>query len=162
MAIENLMYGPVKLLKQSKQKAFEEGMRLLESVGLTDKANSFPRELSGHKKQRVAIARALAMHPKILLFDEPTSALDPTMVGEVLNVIKRLVAEEGITTLIMTHEMRFSEEISPRVLFMHGGKIYEEGTPDQIFHHPKKDATIEFVRSLHRLNRAFNGIGYDL
>jgi polar amino acid transport system ATP-binding protein len=132
MVIDNIMLGPVDILKMSRQEAYDEGMRLLTSVGLAEKALSYPDELSGGQKQRVAIARALAMKPEIILFDEPTSALDPTMVGEVLSVIRTL-AQEGLTMMIVTHEMKFARDVSTRVLYMDEGVIYEDGTPEQIF-----------------------------
>ena len=150
-AIENITAAPVKLLKKPKAEAFREGMELLKRVGLEDKAKSFPEELSGGQKQRVAIARAIAMNPDILMFDEPTSALDPTMVGEVLTFIRSL-ADEGMTMLIVTHEMKFAREISSRVFYMDEGGIYEEGTPAQIFDNPKKEKTRQFIlrlRSIH-------------
>ena len=150
-AIGNIMAAPMKLNKVSKSQAYEEGMLLLDRVGLKDKAHSFPEELSGGQKQRVAIARAIAMKPRILLFDEPTSALDPTMVTEVLRVIRDL-AEEGMTMLIVTHEMKFAKDIANRVFFMSDGEIYEEGTPEQIFEHPEKEKTRQFIRRLKTLD----------
>ena len=145
--IENIMAAPVDLLKKSKKEAYENGMELLRMVGLADKANSFPDELSGGQKQRVAIARTLAMNPDIVLFDEPTSALDPTMVGEVLSVIKSL-AKRGLTMMIVTHEMRFAYEVSSRVFYMDEGVIYEEGTPQEVFGNPKKERTRHFINRL--------------
>ncbi len=145
--IENIMAAPVDLLKKSKKEAYENGMELLRMVGLADKANSFPEELSGGQKQRVAIARTLAMNPDIVLFDEPTSALDPTMVGEVLSVIKSL-AKRGLTMMIVTHEMRFAYEVSTRVFYMDDGVIYEEGTPQEVFENPKKERTRQFINRL--------------
>ena len=130
--VENLMMGPVRLLKKSRQEAYDNAMRLLTSVGLGDKALSYPSELSGGQQQRAAIMRAVAMEPKVLLFDEPTSALDPTMVSEVLAVIRNL-ARQGMTMLVVTHEMKFAREVSTRVFYMDEGIIYEEGTPEQIF-----------------------------
>ncbi len=145
--IENIMAAPVDLLKMPKQDAYNKGIELLRTVGLADKAQSFPNELSGGQKQRVAIARTLAMNPEIVLFDEPTSALDPTMVGEVLNVIRSL-AKQGLTMMIVTHEMRFARQVSTRIFYMDQGIIYEEGTPEQIFEHPQKERTRQFIKRL--------------
>ncbi len=145
--IENLMLAQTRLLKRSSREACETGMKLLQMVGLADKALSLPKQLSGGQQQRVAIIRAVAMDPKIILFDEPTSALDPTMVGEVLSVIRKL-AEEGLTMLIVTHEMHFAKHVSNRVFFMDEGIIYEEGTPEQIFDAPGKDKTRQFINRL--------------
>ncbi len=161
--IENIMKAPVDLLKKPKQQAYDEGMNLLRMVGLADKAFVYPNNLSGGQKQRVAIARTLAMDPEIILFDEPTSALDPTMVGEVQAVIKDL-ARKGLTMMIVTHEMSFAKEIANRVFYMDEGGIYEEGTPEEIFDHPKKEKTIRFIRRLkvHEktiTNRDFDFIG---
>ncbi len=144
MVIENIMMAPVDLLGISPQEAYNEGLRLLEMVGLKNKAMNYPDELSGGQKQRVAIARALAMKPQIVLFDEPTSALDPTMVTEVLSVIKML-AKQGLTMMIVTHEMRFAKDISTKVFYMDQGVIYEEGTPQQIFENPQKELTRKFI-----------------
>ena len=135
--VENVMLGPVRLLKKSRQEAYDNALKLLTSVALSDKALSYPSELSGGQQQRAAIVRAVAMEPKVLLFDEPTSALDPTMVGEVLAVIRNL-ARQGMTMMIVTHEMKFAREVSNRVFYMDEGIIYEEGTPEQIFEHPEK------------------------
>ena len=146
-AIENIMAAPVELLGKTRQEAYDKGMELLRSVGLEDRAHAYPDELSGGQKQRVAIARALAMEPDILLFDEPTSALDPTMVGEVLAVIREL-AGKGLTILIVTHEMAFAREVCTRVFYMDEGGIYEEGTPEQIFEHPQREKTRRFIRQL--------------
>ncbi len=129
--IENVMAAPVKLLGRSRQEAYDDGIRLLKRVGLAEKAQNFPSELTGGQKQRVAIARAIAMQPEMILFDEPTSALDPTMVGEVLQVIRNL-AGEGMTMMIVTHEMKFARDVSNRVFYMDEGGIYEDGTPEQI------------------------------
>ena len=145
--IENLILAQTRLLKRSNREACEKGMKLLQMVGLADRALSLPTQLSGGQQQRVAIIRAVAMDPKIILFDEPTSALDPTMVGEVLSVIRKL-AEEGLTMLIVTHEMHFARHVSNRVFFMDEGIIYEEGTPEQIFDAPKKDKTRQFINRL--------------
>ena len=142
--MENLTLGPIEVLNKSKQDAEKTAIELLKRVGLEDKASAYPNILSGGQKQRVAIARALAMNPKIMLFDEPTSALDPEMVKEVLEVMKDL-AKSGITMVVVTHEMGFAKEVSNRVIFMDHGKIVEEGTPDQIFNHPKQVRTIEFL-----------------
>jgi polar amino acid transport system ATP-binding protein len=140
MAVENVMLGPLKLLKMERQAAYDEAMRLLALVGLAEKALAYPDELSGGQKQRAAIARTLSMKPEIVLFDEPTSALDPTMVSEVLAVIRRL-AEQGMTMMIVTHEMKFARDVSSRVFYMDEGRIYEEGSPEEIFHSPKRETT---------------------
>ncbi|MBQ7531375.1 MAG: amino acid ABC transporter ATP-binding protein [Paludibacteraceae bacterium] len=148
--LENVMYAPVKIRQQSKAEAREEALALLKQVGLVEKANVYPSSLSGGQKQRVAIARALAMKPEAILFDEPTSALDPTMVGEVLSVIRQL-AKSGLTMLIVTHEMRFARDVSTRIFFMNEGVIYEDGTPEQIFEHPVHSATKAFVQRIQKL-----------
>jgi len=145
--LRNLMLAPVDLKKATKEEACENAMRLLETVGLADKADSFPSQLSGGQKQRVAIARALAMSPDIMLFDEPTSALDPEMVGEVLAVMKQL-AKDGMTMVVVTHEMGFAREVADRVLFMDEGVILEEGTPEEIFQNPKNPRTIDFLNKV--------------
>ncbi len=142
--IENIMMPQQDLLGKTKEEAYEEAIVQLRRVGLEAKADNMPDELSGGQKQRAAIARALAMHPEIMLFDEPTSALDPTMVTEVMNVIRHL-ADDGITMLIVTHEMRLAKDISTRVLYMDQGEIYEQGTPVEIFENPKKELTRAFV-----------------
>ena len=142
--LRNLMLAPVDLKKASKTEAEANALRLLEMVGLSDKATSFPHQLSGGQKQRVAIARALAMNPDIMLFDEPTSALDPEMVGEVLQVMKNLAAE-GMTMIVVTHEMGFARDVADRVLFMADGNIIEEGTPEEIFTNPQNERTKEFL-----------------
>ncbi|MCQ2771443.1 MAG: amino acid ABC transporter ATP-binding protein [Clostridia bacterium] len=158
--IENIMHGPVKLLGMTPDEAFKLGLELLEKVGLSDKVYSYPDELSGGQKQRVAIARALAMNPEILLFDEPTSALDPTMVGEVLSVMRDL-AQKGTTMMIVTHELKFAREVSNRVFFMNEGVIYEEGTPEEIFENPKKDLTRQFIKHLNVLSATIEKPGFD-
>ncbi|MGJ7911827.1 amino acid ABC transporter ATP-binding protein [Neobacillus sp. LXY-1] len=142
--IENIMLAPVKVRKVSSEQAREKGLELLRKVGLEDKANAYPDSLSGGQKQRVAIARALAMEPKIMLFDEPTSALDPEMVGEVLEVMKQL-AKEGMTMIVVTHEMGFAKEVGDRVIFMDGGVIVEENAPEELFNHPKEERTQAFL-----------------
>ncbi|HHK0194544.1 TPA: amino acid ABC transporter ATP-binding protein [Streptococcus pyogenes] len=142
--LENIIFAPVELGKESKEVAKKHGMALLEKVGLSDKADAFPGSLSGGQKQRVAIARSLAMNPDIMLFDEPTSALDPEMVGDVLNVMKDL-AEQGMTMLIVTHEMGFARQVANRVIFTDGGQFLEDGTPEEIFDHPKHPRLIEFL-----------------
>lgn len=141
---ENITMAPVLLGKKSKAEADEMAKELLNRVGLLEKINEYPKRLSGGQKQRLAIVRALAMEPEVMLFDEPTSALDPEMVGEVLNVIKNLV-KEGMTTVIVTHEMGFAREVSDRVFFMDGGIIAEKGTPEDIFGHPQNPRTKEFL-----------------
>ncbi len=145
--LQNITFAPVELKKQTKAEAEKTAMGLLERVGLSDKANAFPASLSGGQKQRVAIARALAMNPDIMLFDEPTSALDPEMVGEVLGVMQDL-AREGMTMIIVTHEMGFAREVGSRVVFMDGGYIVEEGTPEQVFGSPKHERTISFLEKV--------------
>ena len=145
--LRNLTLAPVDLKKADKQTAQARAVKLLERVGLADKAQAYPSQLSGGQKQRVAIARALAMNPDIMLFDEPTSALDPEMVGEVLEVMKEL-AREGMTMVIVTHEMGFAREVADRVLFMDGGYIVEEGTPDEVFFHPQNARTKDFLNKV--------------
>ncbi|EUJ43169.1 amino acid ABC transporter ATP-binding protein [Listeria riparia] len=145
--LKNITLAPTELSKKSKAEAEKIGMELLARVGLSDKANAFPSQLSGGQKQRVAIARALAMNPDIMLFDEPTSALDPEMVGEVLGVMKDL-AKEGMTMMVVTHEMGFAKEVGDRVIFMDGGYIVEEGTPEQVFDTPKHERTISFLEKV--------------
>lgn len=149
---ENIMLAPVKLLGKSRQEAYDRAIELLDRVGLKDKALSYPNELSGGQQQRAAIVRALAMEPKIMLFDEPTSALDPAMVGEVLAVIRKL-AQNGMTMLIVTHEMTFAKKVSSRVFFMEEGIIYEEGTPEQIFNAPSGEKTQQFIHKLRVFSR---------
>ena len=141
---KNIMLAPTDLKKMTKVEAEEKAMELLRRVGLEDKANVYPRQLSGGQQQRVAIARALAMNPDIMLFDEPTSALDPEMVGEVLAVMKEL-AEQGMTMVVVTHEMGFARDVADRVIFMADGVIVEQGTPDEIFTNPKNQRTREFL-----------------
>lgn len=158
--IENIMLAPVDLLKLPRQEAYDEGMRLLSTVGLAEKALNYPDELSGGQKQRVAIARALAMKPEIILFDEPTSALDPTMVGEVLAVIRSL-AREGLTMMIVTHEMKFARDVSTRVFYMDEGGIYEDGPPKQIFDNPKRERTRAFVKRLKTFEREIEAPTFD-
>ena len=145
--LDNITLAPVELKKMSKQQAEEKAYQLLDRVGLKDKAKVFPSQLSGGQKQRCAIARALEMSPDIMLFDEPTSALDPEMVGEVLEVMKQL-AEDGMTMVIVTHEMGFAREVADKVIFMDDGYIVEEGTPDEIFKHPKEKRTIDFLNKV--------------
>lgn len=141
---KNVMLAPIECKKMNKKEAEAKAMELLNRVGLAEKADAYPAQLSGGQQQRVAIARALAMNPDIMLFDEPTSALDPEMVGEVLNVMKEL-AEQGMTMVIVTHEMGFAKEVSDRVLFMDGGYIVEDNTPDEIFNNPQNDRTKLFL-----------------
>lgn len=143
-ALENVMEGPVTVKGESKETAKEKGELLLRKVGLADKAGYYPYQLSGGQQQRVGIARALAMEPKVMLFDEPTSALDPELVGEVLKVMRDLAAE-GMTMVIVTHEMRFAREAADEVIFMDGGIIIERGKPEQIFSSPKEARTSQFL-----------------
>lgn len=142
--LDNVTLAPIKVKGKNKAEAEESALKILETVGLSDKAASFPASLSGGQKQRVAIARALAMEPEVMLFDEPTSALDPEMVGEVLNVMKRL-AEEGMTMVIVTHEMGFAREVADRVLFIDQGVVMEQGTPEELFGSPKNERTKSFL-----------------
>ncbi|MBO0959791.1 amino acid ABC transporter ATP-binding protein [Neobacillus sp. MM2021_6] len=142
--IENIMLAPMKVRNIPGDEARAKGLELLKKVGLADKAEAYPDSLSGGQKQRVAIARALAMEPKIMLFDEPTSALDPEMVGEVLEVMKQL-AKEGMTMVVVTHEMGFAKEVGDRVIFMDGGLIVEENVPSELFDNPKEDRTRAFL-----------------
>ncbi len=143
--LENITLAPIKLLKTDKAEAEAKAMELLKRVGLPDKADAYPSQLSGGQKQRIAIARALAMNPDVMLFDEPTSALDPEMVGEVLDLMKEL-AEDGMTMVVVTHEMGFAREVANRVLFMDDGRVIEQGTPDEIFTSPKNDRTKQFLQ----------------
>ncbi len=145
--LRNITLAPVDLKKMTKEEAQKRGMELLKRVGLEEKAKVYPPQLSGGQKQRVAIARALAMSPDIMLFDEPTSALDPEMVGEVLQVMKELAAD-GMTMVVVTHEIGFAREVASRVIFMDGGYIVEEGTPDEVFNHPKEPRTIDFLNKV--------------
>jgi polar amino acid transport system ATP-binding protein len=142
--LKNLTLGPTKLMKKSKAEAEALAMKLLERVGLADRANAYPSQLSGGQKQRVAIVRALCMEPEVMLFDEPTSALDPEMVGEVLDVMRSL-AQEGMTMVVVTHEMGFAKEVGDRIVFMEGGQIVEENTPAQFFSAPKSDRAKAFL-----------------
>ena len=146
---ENVMMAPVLTKHMNKEEAHEKALELLDKVGLKDKADVYPSTLSGGQQQRVAIARALAMEPKALLFDEPTSALDPELTGEVLRTIKQL-ADDNMTMIIVTHEMAFAKEVSKRILFMAEGIIEEEGTPEEIFEHPKSTRTKSFLKSMLR------------
>ena len=141
---KNITLAPVQTGLMKQAQADQQAMELLRRVGLEDKADSYPNQLSGGQKQRIAIVRALAMKPKLMLFDEPTSALDPEMVGEVLDVMKQL-AQEGMTMVVVTHEMGFAREVGTRVLFMDGGRILEQGRPEEIFGHPRQDRTREFL-----------------
>lgn len=142
--LRNVTVAPVNVLKQDKGTADQNALRLLKMVGLEEKAGSYPNQLSGGQKQRIAIARALAMSPDVMLFDEPTSALDPEMVGEVLDVMKKLAAE-GMTMVVVTHEMGFAREVGDRIIFMDGGVIVEEGTPEEIFGNPQHPRTQDFL-----------------
>lgn len=139
--LENITLAPIELKKETKDSAKKRALSLLETVGLKDKANAYPKSLSGGQKQRVAIARALAMSPDIMLFDEPTSALDPEMVGDVLEVMQTL-AKQGMTMIVVTHEMGFAKEVADRVIFMDGGYIVEEGTPTEVFDHPDRKSVV--------------------
>ena len=145
--LKNIMLAPVELKKMTKEEANDKALSLLSRVGLSDKADVFPSQLSGGQKQRVAIARSLAMHPNVILFDEPTSALDPEMVGEVLDVMKEL-AEGGMTMVVVTHEIGFAREVADRILFMDGGFIVEQGSPDEVINHPKEKRTINFLNKV--------------
>nr|WP_244969272.1 amino acid ABC transporter ATP-binding protein [Tissierella praeacuta] len=147
--LENITIAPMKIKNMEKEEAEKIAMDLLKRIGLEDKANAYPNKLSGGQKQRIAIVRALAMSPDLMLFDEPTSALDPEMVGEVLDVMKSL-ANEGITMVVVTHEMGFAKEVGNRVIFMDDGKILESGTPDEIFNNPQHPRTQDFLRKVIR------------
>ena len=151
-ALENVMEGLVTVKKIKKSEAREIAMQELEKVGLAQWANHYPRHLSGGQQQRVALARALAMKPRVLLLDEPTSALDPELVGEVLDVIKK-VAQEGYTMLLVSHEMNFVRHVSNRVIFLDKGHVVEDGTPKEVFNHPKNDRTIEFFRKMQLISQ---------
>ena len=142
--LENVTLAPIRHKMMTEEQAKEKAMELLNRVGVGDKADNYPAQLSGGQKQRVAIARSLALSPEVMLFDEPTSALDPEMVGEVLEVMKQL-AKEGMTMVVVTHEMGFAREVANRVFFMDGGGILEEGTPEQIFEHPQEERTKAFL-----------------
>ena len=142
--LENVTLAPIRHKMMTEEQAKEKAMELLNRVGVSDKADNYPAQLSGGQKQRVAIARSLALSPEVMLFDEPTSALDPEMVGEVLEVMKQL-AQEGMTMVVVTHEMGFAREVANRVFFMDGGGILEEGTPEQIFDHPQEERTKTFL-----------------
>ncbi|MCI9390480.1 MAG: amino acid ABC transporter ATP-binding protein [Lachnospiraceae bacterium] len=143
----NIMLAPVELKKMTKEQATETGMSLLKRVGMESKAEVYPSQISGGQKQRVAIARALAMNPDIMLFDEPTSALDPEMVGEVLTVMKKLAAD-GMTMVVVTHEIGFAREVADRIVFMDAGYIVEQGTPEEVIDHPKEERTIDFLNKV--------------
>ena len=145
--LKNMTLAPRQLLKKSKAEAEEKAMTLLKRVGLADRAGAYPSQLSGGQKQRIAIVRALCMEPQVMLFDEPTSALDPEMVGEVLDVMKEL-AHEGMTMVVVTHEMGFAREVADRVIFMDEGKIVEEGTPEEIFNNPQNPRTQDFLKKV--------------
>lgn len=145
--LENVTLAPIKLKKMPQKEAEDAALELLRRVGIEDKALVYPSTLSGGQKQRVAIARSLAMNPQVMLFDEPTSALDPEMVGEVLDVMKNL-AKEGMTMVVVTHEMGFAKEVANRVLFMADGVILEEGTPEEIFEHPQHERTKAFIKAI--------------
>jgi len=160
MVIENIMMPQVDLLGKSRQEAYDEGVKQLRTVGLAEKLHAYPDELSGGQKQRVAIARCLAMHPDVVLFDEPTSALDPTMVGEVQSVIGDL-ARDGLTMMVVTHDMKFSRQIATRVFYLDEGTLYEEGSPDEIFEHPKREKTRAFVKRLSSLEREIESADFD-
>jgi polar amino acid transport system ATP-binding protein len=159
--LENLSIGPIKLLGNTKEEARKKGRKLLKMVGLAEKAEAYPRQLSGGQKQRVAIARCLSMEPEIILFDEPTSALDPTMVSEVLAVIRSL-AKQGMTMAIVTHEMSFAKDVSSRIFYMDEGIIYEEGSPEQIFDNPQKKNTRVFINRIRNLHYKIKSTDYDL
>ncbi len=145
--LENITMAPVLVKGEDKEKAEEHAVKLLERVGLADKKDAYPNQLSGGQKQRIAIVRALAMNPSVMLFDEPTSALDPEMVGEVLDVMQQL-AKEGMTMVVVTHEMGFAREVGDRILFLDEGLLVEEGTPDEVFNHPKEERTQSFLNKV--------------
>jgi len=158
--LENVIFAPCQLRHESEEQAREEGLALLRKVGLAEKADVYPSSLSGGQKQRVAIARALAMKPDVILFDEPTSALDPTMVGEVLSVIRQL-ASEGMTMLIVTHEMKFARDVSTRIFFMYDGYIHEDGSPGQVFEQPVHSATKAFIQRIRKEVFEIDGPDFD-
>lgn len=145
--LENITMAPVLVKGEDKSQAEEKAMKLLERVGLADKRDAYPNQLSGGQKQRIAIVRALAMNPSVMLFDEPTSALDPEMVGEVLDVMQQL-AKDGMTMVVVTHEMGFAREVGDRILFLDEGLLVEEGTPDEVFNHPKEERTQSFLNKV--------------
>jgi polar amino acid transport system ATP-binding protein len=159
--LDNITLAPRLVKKINRNVAEQKAMELLSMVGLTDKADSYPHQLSGGQQQRIAIARCLAMEPEIMLFDEPTSALDPTMTREVLSIMRKLT-KMGLTVLIVTHEMKFAQEVSNRVFFMADGGIYEEGTPAEIFDNPQKEKTKAFIRRLNVFSYEIHSIGFDL
>lgn len=159
--LDNIILGPVKILHKSRAEAEEEALHLLKTVGLAERAGAYPHELSGGQQQRAAIARCLAMNPEVILFDEPTSALDPTMVSEVLSVMREL-ARQGMTMVIVTHEMKFARDVSTRVFFLADGGLYEEGTPDEIFDNPKKPLTKIFINNIRSLSFDVFSRDYDL
>ncbi|MBR3745210.1 MAG: amino acid ABC transporter ATP-binding protein [Bacteroidales bacterium] len=158
--LENVMYAPCKIKKEPLEQARKSGLSLLRKVGLAEKADVYPSTLSGGQKQRVAIARCLAMKPEVILFDEPTSALDPTMVGEVLSVIRKL-AKEGMTMLIVTHEMKFARDVSTRIFFMNEGIIYEDGPAKQVFENPRHSATKAFVQRIRKEVFEIDSLDFD-
>ena len=159
--MQNVTIGPIRLLGRTQGEAEKRGMELLKMVGLAEKADAYPRQLSGGQKQRIAIARCLSMEPEIILFDEPTSALDPTMVSEVLAVIRSL-AQQGMTMAIVTHEMSFARDVSSRIFYMDDGVIYEEGTPEQIFDNPRREKTRIFINRIRSVEYRINSADYDL
>ena len=159
--IENIMKPQMTLLGRTRQEAYDKAMYLLDSVGLSSKVFAYPDELSGGQQQRIAIARTLAMDPDIILFDEPTSALDPSMIGEVQSVIK-VLAKSGRTMMIVTHEMDFARKISNRIFFMYDGTIYEEGSPKDIFEHPKREKTRRFIQRLSTLSYRIDSTDFDM
>ena len=147
-AKQNVMIGQTKVLKKSKEEAEKEALKQLEAVGLADRADFKPAQLSGGQQQRVAIARAVAMHPDVLLFDEPTSALDPELVRGVLEVMRDLAENSGMTMIVVTHEMGFAREVADRVVFMEGGVVVEQGKPEEVFDHPKNERTAAFIGNI--------------